>query len=751
MDNSLLRMNQEKNFAYHEVLTDSDNCVKDIARLLSLGVESEEIIDSSGVVVKPATPIIDKCWEVVYPKADRILFPNIGDWNQLLPDEYREITNHKISKITDTVILKTKTIPKDITVNNSTAMGVNQDLNKDSIEMYLEIYMPPYLCDSEIDDPLKQRDGYIPEVNDINGVKNGNTRVARNYHHLFMRIFDNINTDGTGPAENVIDPVTRDVIKWNSRSSCWSKLSWYTDFEEKFKATLMDQPELGMQLGTVRIPVISGLTSESKIKIWANINTSRVVLGVMGSPNVDFSDNRYLIGCAYIGQIDSFDFSINDTAGNFGLFTTSSTSPAMGKTEIKTRASVPAIISGTTVTPGTGAVGSGTKLTYANNTSYIPPTAIFECKAMELLSIPYDYTQPDGGDFWGNRYIDTTTLKVYCDFNRSFDRVYYLTQGSGAWKYINVTGNRSFVITPTIEVDEKDRKKITMKISAEDIYSAAGLAKGDIETIMSASNVYFYSTGSGYQCSFSMTYGFSYYTEYTVQTGGVKRDKFGNAVSVALDTTYGKNTANGITDFAMYATYTKDYFQRHYFMFAATEEYMQKELYGKSAYTGEYFADRIKVVHSSEGPRGILSGMITIDTSSLYPFDELIVNKDFEKYDDKPEELYVYLPVTAPYCPFSNSPNGRHGIGILKDIRYPIPVSDDEIVRFAINELDRKYGDLEYVIEDFSLLDVSQYGADIEWESSNSTLIEIQDPSKVTTASVIADETKTAAKKAAKR
>ena len=53
--------------------------------------------------------------------------------------------------------------------------------------------------------------------------------------------------------------------------------------------------------------------------------------------------------------------------------------------------------------------------------------------------------------------------------------------------------------------------------------------------------------------------------------------------------------------------------------------------------------------------------------------------------------------------------------------------------------------------EDFSLLDVSQYGADIEWESSNSTLIEIQDPSKVTTASVKADDIKTAAKKAAKR
>jgi len=143
MDNSLLSMNLEKNFVYHEILTDSDNAVKDIARLLALGIESDEIIDESNTVVKPATPIIDRCWEVVYPQADRVLFPDIEDWNKLLPEEYKEVTGHKISKITDTVILKTRTIPKKITVNNSTAMGVNKDLNKDSLEMYLEIYMPP--------------------------------------------------------------------------------------------------------------------------------------------------------------------------------------------------------------------------------------------------------------------------------------------------------------------------------------------------------------------------------------------------------------------------------------------------------------------------------------------------------------------------------------------------------------------------------------------------------------------------------
>jgi len=735
MDNSLLSMNLEKNFVYHEVLTDSDNAVKDIARLLALGTESEEIIDASGTLVKPATPIIDKCWEVVYPKEDRTKHPEIEDWNNLLPEEYKKVTEDKISKITDTVILKTKTIPKDIKVNNSSEIGVNQDLNKKSIEMYLEIYMPPYLCDSESEDPIKQRTGYVPQVNDVNGIASGNTRVARNYHHLFMRIFDNINEEGTAQAENVIDSVTRDVIKWNSRSSSWSKLSWYTDFEDKFKAPLLGHPEDGMQSGTVRLPVIGGLTSESKIKLWINVNASRFALGVMGSPNVDFSDNRYLIGCAYVGQIDSFDFSINDTAGNFGLFCTSSTSPAMGKTEVKTRASVPAMISGSTVTPGSGATGSATRLNFQTGLRIFNPGTVYDLTAMEIANVPYDYTEVGGGVYWGTRYIDTSTVKVYCTFDAAPSIITY-TNAAGAPVRRSIGCPGTVAITPSsIEVDPNNRHKVKINLTLEDLLKAF-IGEAETKLAMAGTGINFlYVYYNGYYgnvyneatATLNIQYNFSYYTEYTVQTGGVKRDKFGNPVAAVLDTTYGKNTANGITDFAMYATFTKDYFQRHFLMFASTEEYMQKELYGKSSYTGEYFADRIKIVHSSEGPRGILSGMITIDTSSLYPFDELIVNKDFEKYQDKPEELYVYLPITAPYCPFANSPNGRHGIGILKDIRYPIPETDEEIVRFAINEIARKYSDLGYVTGELKLISSSKYGATITWKSSDATLIVIPD------------------------
>lgn len=717
MSNSLLSMNLERNFSYHEVLTDSDNAVKDIARLLALGAESEEIIDDYNVVVKPSVPIIDKCWKVVYPKADKTAFSKIEDWDNLLPEEYKEVTENAISKITDTVILKTSTIKKTIIANNSTSLGVNEDLNVDTIDMYLEVYMPPYLCDSESQDPITQRTGVIPEVADENGIAAGNTRVARNYHHLFMRTFDHINESGTAPMDNKIDPVSLDVIKWNSRTSNWSKLSWYADFENKFKAPLIGQASKGAQLGIVRLPVIAGLTSESKIKIWANVNTSRVVLGVMGSPNVDFSDNRYLIGCAYIGQIDSFDFSINDTAGNFGLFCTSSTSPAMTKANVKTRASVPAMVSGTTVTAGGGVVGSGTKLPFQSNLQLFNPGTKYTTSAMELADIP----KTASPTLWGTRLVDPSTVRLNVSFTGTPTTVIYETGGVPAQKTIGIA--TSATIIPDIIVNEANRKDVKITLAIEDLFTAL-IGEAETNNALLGTSIKFVDA-TGNPTPINITYTFSYYTQYTVNTGGVKRDGFGNQIATVLDETYGKNTANGITDFAMYATYTKDYFQRHFFMFASTEEYMQKELYGKSAYTSEYFADRIKVVHSSEGPRGLLSGMITVDTSSLYPFDELIVNKDFSKYDDKPEELYIYLPVTTPYCPFANSPNGRHGIGILKDIKYPIPVTDDQIVTFAINELDRKYADMEYVISDFSLIEKSTYGATITWASSNNTLIDV--------------------------
>ena len=106
-------------FAYHEILTDSENIVKDIARLLSLGIESPELKDKSGTIIKPAGPIVNKCWEVVYPARDRNAFTDVEDWNNLLSDEFKKVTEDQISRIDDTVILKTTTLPKQIDTNTT--------------------------------------------------------------------------------------------------------------------------------------------------------------------------------------------------------------------------------------------------------------------------------------------------------------------------------------------------------------------------------------------------------------------------------------------------------------------------------------------------------------------------------------------------------------------------------------------------------------------------------------------------------
>jgi hypothetical protein len=123
-------------------------------------------------------------------------------------------------------------------------------------------------------------------------------------------------------------------------------------------------------------------------------------------------------------------------------------------------------------------------------------------------------------------------------------------------------------------------------------------------------------------------------------------------------------------------------------LFATTEEYMSKVLYGKSSYTGEYYADRIKITHGNDGPRGTLGDLLVIDNSSLYPMDELVINKDFEKDPDEYEETFIYFPITAPYSPLSDSPNARYGLAIKKQELEPQYTDEAKILKIALNELD---------------------------------------------------------------
>lgn len=165
-------------------------------------------------------------------------------------------------------------------------------------------------------------------------------------------------------------------------------------------------------------------------------------------------------------------------------------------------------------------------------------------------------------------------------------------------------------------------------------------------------------------------------------------------------------------------------------MFSTTEPFMKKHMYGRSAYTGEYFADRIKITHPVEGARGTLSGLITIDADSLFAFDELIVNKDYNKDIDKAEETFIYLPITAPYCPFANSPNERNGIGLLRDVEYKVYDTPSKLKKGVI-DLSTHYVDSLYhfneVDEIFLVEEIN--GMEVSWHSDHPVIINPQNES----------------------
>jgi hypothetical protein len=142
---------------------------------------------------------------------------------------------------------------------------------------------------------------------------------------------------------------------------------------------------------------------------------------------------------------------------------------------------------------------------------------------------------------------------------------------------------------------------------------------------------------------------------------------------------------------------------------------MSKILYGKSAYTGEYYADRIKITHGNDGPRGILCDTLVIDSSSFYPKDELVINKDFVKAPEELEETFTYFPVTAPYSPLADGPNARYGIALKKSEREPDYKDSSKIVQIAKSALTAIMGDNMIIDKDIYLPHELPNGCKVYW------------------------------------
>lgn len=850
-------MSNKNVWRYYEGTTSSNTFIKDLSKVLCTAVKTKELKNSDGAVLRKREVLINRNWDIVFPQPDKTSdeLIDVMDWNNLTPDEFVRKINNQVSLADDTIILKTKTTPVKVDTDAVDDMGLENDLSKESIEMYLELYKPRYLADPETYHPECERQGIMPylvtqdiykdyakgesenvinlkdatkgtdptkniivtyskdassntkrmDVDDdyapfakdmekfgislptltiagtintskfeisndklkvilkstglageiISGLYNpkfvdkdyvvilqvtksqsyssrcdinlswsrdreniaiqkgyifkvpyaeqarwdtitlsldgdsgssndimnnfiidkvaGEIRCKEtfsaytdiqgdpilsymykkvdnmittknlldNHHYIYVRVFDKLNAAGDGPLVQIRDERgSNDRGSGYANVSEWSKLSWYQDFSELAIDSLDSDPGINnMSDGVVYLPIDTpGLNGETRMRFWINCNNDRASLVIMGNPSLDFSENRHLISNAYIGRIESFEGSINDTAGNFALYTSSSSAPCSSKTETKK-----------SYTEENSVIGVGDGQTVNFNIE-LPDKSYYNSDDVATI----DLTTQEGG---------ITTLKQGDGFN------------------INVANDK--------------------KSAAIVLFTAP-------------------------QTGVTVTLNFTSYSVKNITTRGIVRDNLGNIVSTVYPNTYGVNTATGVIDVAMLHTRSKAYFQKHHFMFTTTEEYMTKESYGKSAYTNEFFSDKIKITHGNDGPRGYLADMLAIDTSSLYAFDELIVNRGFNKSKSEQEETYVFFPITAPFSPFSGSPNGTYGVALKKDFKRPEPSSDEEAVDAAIEELELYVGNLKNLTNDIYLPDSMENGVTVSWTSDDEDLIRIQ-------------------------
>lgn len=841
-----------KLFKYYEGLCSSGDFPKEIAKVLALGVKSKETRDLDGNVVQKPFTLPKRNWDIVYPAPDDAF--NVDPENMTTAEYEAKIIN-QVSKISDTVILKTKTTDKPLASEEIDDLTVDPDSNKSYLEMYLEIYKPTYIANPE-EYPLDcERQGIIPKLitkelyeekfrthhahedalyadetkcikeprddeslgtvnnlsydevdkyviaiqdicNDpgfgmpageqnsvaklinaadlakikkedaslynfilsnlnggegiepkdyallesvlfdislqpvvdedpddgiepatlyqitmtgitkltyysisrnttfnlkytpdsaptpelyLNGIyipidpelyqvtgrsikfvdnfqfeqshdgvlvvryeytTSGDTLITEresllNNHYVLMRLFDRINDEGDGPAENVYNSAG-DIIQTNSHASPWSKLSWYHDFEEIMVDYIDEDVSINtISDGTIFVPLETpGLNADTKLRYWLNTNNDRFSLIVMGNPSLDYSRDRHIISACYCGRIDSFENSINDTAGNFALFTSSSTEPC--NTVLKTE----------------------------KVTTQMQNYALTED---EVKAGTYDQTELDA-------FVNGLLPEAITDSNGTTEywiqlpeSTYYGREKWPKYFFADTTGG---VIKPVTALCQAYQREFVMENGKSNLLK------------LTVNEDHAFAVGQ-----YKLYVSFNYYKEKFAITSGVSRDMFGNVVDVAKEDSYGHNTSDGVTSIMMYHTRSKAYYQKHHMLFATTEEYMSKVMYGKSSYTGEYYADRIKVTHGNDGPRGTLTDLLVIDSASLYALDELVINKDFEKDPDELEETFVYFPITAPYSPLSDSPNARYGLAIKKQEIKPKYEDEVKLLQIAVEQI----------------------------------------------------------------
>lgn len=859
-------------FRYYAGTTTSKTILKDLAKVLATGVKTSEIINSHGEVIRDKQIIIDKNFDVVYPapiKSSKELI-DIMDWDNLTPEEYALKIDNQLSQVTDTVILKTTTTPKD-TTQYVDDIGLNEDNSAESVTVYVEMYKPKYLIDTETYNPETERHGILPYVmtkegfinsistlgtvslnmqTDLSG-SDAESNIIIDYIEdkgsTSLNILENdtsnystIKTlsellDGTYHVSNNLYQIDNEqetqALKWyhssynesveipyetfinildnnDILSQYMNKLFKPSDLNKEYSITLtIDKKELTYR-GTIilkwtrqveRWTINEGFSytvpegsnvdvttlavsyekngeesgdltnkfqiekDENSVKITC-IETIQSNTEYLGSPILYYKYSKSANNKAQKELLSNYNnifIRIFDTINMNGdgpmeniydentgkIIKTNSNVSEWAKLswykdfeevmiddlddDISTNTISDGLVNLPLDTPG---LNSSTKLNFWINTNndravivLMGNPSLMFTEERHLISTAYigaiESFENSINDVTGNFALYTSSSTQPClsklvtkKISQNISNVIGVGDSlTNAFSYTITEGEYDNSVSPVIRAEIDGTTTILKK---DEGFSIISDTDGKVLTITFADAPL---AGTILNLDYAIK------VSKTTTEKGVIRDDLGNITTINFPDNFGTNTANGTTDISMLHTSSKAYFQKHHMMFNTTEEFMTKVMYGKSAYTGEFYADRIKVVHGNDGPRGILQGLLAIDSSNLYPFDELIVNKDFSKDPNADEEIYVYFPITAPFSPFAGSPNSRFGIAIKKSYTVPDPIDDNGILEYAENEIYSIVGNFKGLTNDIYVPKELKYGATVSWESSNTTSLSFSD------------------------
>ena len=572
-----------------------------------------------------------------------------------------------LNKITDRVVLKTKTQPEAVfepVIGDSYGAA---DLTE-SLTMYVEFRKPARLVN-----PETGLERYV----DYKGVQH---ETQPNNHYINARMFNKWDDEKQIPLSDQY-ATNGEISERGAFVSDWSKYSWFRDWKEYMVDELDEDAGSGnVQDGiTFKEVEVDGMDAEFPIQFWISTNNNRTAMVLMGDPTLD--QDNFLTSFGYFGRIHPFydkqcvvkkdadgiimldakgepiieeerTYFQNDVSGNFAMTTGSSTLP---------------------VSVGAAPVGA---------------------PRMELVDLAVD----ENGDPVPGRLYDYTAYSYAVSYLTASgeSRPTLLTDGRRAIPLNTAPGSLGTISTSGIAMKVRfvlpeeatgyriyrfhDANKTTFSALAAShtnyklVQSVTKLDRSrtieyiDKGDILAMEREVYNPTANAYDRILVGLSSDAFYARTMVAAStsrsfeAVTRDTYTGAIlNVKFTDKWGVNTATGVSDIMMFATRSGLKYQRHVASFITTEEFMRKEKSGQSRWTGKFHLSPVYVEHSYDKQRGWLDGVMAVDDSGIEHLDDLIVDKDTPN-----EEVYKFFRINAPYSFFNNSANYAYGLAIIK-------------------------------------------------------------------------------------